>query len=243
MLPTTEKKALSYIVLRELDPEVIEALENGDGPTTLDVVGDTIRTSAPGWVYYYLSEADESPDTPAEQLPSVIPKRKFIERAKDYAEKDNPVINLNTPAEHNWMSEDPLEHVRTAYEERLESIRNSIQSALADTNLDLTDSQLSSLTDRIAQQVDPLQWEVNRVRHREGENGKASDQTVAHKYVRSRKTLLKEVVDEMDIDVTSDQVEQGVESPPIRDKYRLPPSVQRKKVEKLREKMDDNPIF
>lgn len=228
MIDRINLNAISYIVIQNLDMEVIEELECEDGPDTTDVVRNVIETESSSWVFYYVEECSQELTEPAKQIPYIIPMQKFVDKAEEYAEKDKPVIDLTNPASQDWMSEDPMSRPREEYQDRVNSIKSAILSSLSDL-MDLSKEDQTEVTENIVGDIDPLQWELNRVRN--GNQNKASDERIAELYLA---TGPNSVVDLLSQYADHSLIESEVEREPL-ESYRLTDAERKSRMNRLSE--------
>lgn len=180
MIDRVNLESLCYKVIRQLDSQTVRKLEYEDGPDTTDVVRNVIRTDTPLWVFYHIQQHSDSLVQPANQIYHIIPTENFIEKATKYANRESGSIDLTSPVSQEWNSDDPKSNVREAFQNRIESIRLALQSML-DEKTELSDQKTERLSEDITSQVDPLQWELNRIK--QGGNEKASDIYISRLYL------------------------------------------------------------
>lgn len=220
------------MVVRNLDGETIEKLEQEDGPDTMDAVRNVIETETPAWVFYYVNEKSQELTEPANQIPAVVPKEAFVSKAEEYAERDTAVIDLTNPASQDWMSEDPMSRPREEYNSRVESIQSALKTVLSDLT-EASDDTINTLAEDISSTVDPLQWELNRVRN--SENGKATDQRIAELYLA---TGPNDVVDAVDEHVSNGTAKDIVD-PDVLESYKLTQKELDSKIKRLKEETEE----
>lgn len=125
-------RAAAYDLAHHIEPEIRAQLF--DENTTHDLV-DVVRklrdSHTPGWLYYYLNEV-ETPPNLGRGLAALIDEETINDVAREYAESENPRINLAHPGASNWMSEDPLAPVRNQYDEKQNDIGDAVVVAYAD---------------------------------------------------------------------------------------------------------------
>lgn len=232
MIDRINLKALSYMVIQNLDGEMVEKLEQEDGPDTMDAVRNVIETETPAWVFYYVNERSQELTEPANQIPAVVPKEKFVSKAEEYAGRDNTVIDLTNPASQDWMSEDPMSRPREEYVSRVESIQSALRTVLSDLT-EASEDTIDTLAEDIHLTVDPLQWELNRVRN--SEDGKATDQRIAELYLA---TGPNDVVDTVDEHI-SNGTARDIVDPDVLESYKLTQKELDSKIKRLRKETEE----
>lgn len=231
MIDNVNLRALSYTVIQDLESENVEKLENTDGPNTKNVVRNVIETETPLWAFHYIQECSEELTEPANQIPSIIPKQKFVEKAREYAERDGQVIDLTNPASQDWMSEDPMSRSREEYQERVESINSAVYSVLCEVT-ELSENEIEELSGAISNEIDLLQWEVNRVKKADG---KLPEKRVAELYLATGPNAVIELLNEYtDYQTVKDSIDRkALES------YRLTENERDERICRLKNEVDE----
>lgn len=188
-------KTAAYDLCKHLESDVRNRLLDPD--TTNDVV-DVAKALAeshtPGWLYYYLMEVEQPPNT-GKALARLIDDDTIHETAERYADADGPIINLSQPAEYDWMREDPMKSTRNAYEQKLDDIEDALTTAYEDIIGDdlphFDDPEfLEWLVAETVEEMNLLKWAVYEEQTRDRDCG-ATDptQTVAEWAVKQTHTF------------------------------------------------------
>lgn len=162
-------KALAYELTKIVPLEVIKTYQdNPDHPNDLQKVGGAlIESHLPGWLYYAIRESDHTVTNLDTKIPAYIDEETIIETARDYAEQENPVINLNKPGSRDWMQEDPMSPYRDQFEEEYDAFISAFSSVLSrvygDEFEEFTDDDyVTSLATEIVDELDVFTLELYR---------------------------------------------------------------------------------
>lgn len=179
-------KALAYEVATMLPLDVFDKLRSDETPNGMqDVCRVLVDSHLPGWIYYAVNESDHTINGYDVKVPRYLDEDVILEVATKYAETENPIINLNTPGSHNWMSDDPMKPVREQFEEKYETAKQSVAEVLADVfveteSMDVDHELCREWADAIVDGTDMLSWALTEKEF----TGEVTARAVVETYVR-----------------------------------------------------------